>query len=116
MLIIDLHIYLLSFSSCNPSQCLTKPANKIQKINCINETVKFKLNLNYGLRLYMLSTNWARVCWGITPVAPCTNIKNYWSARHSCASNIRNYMSYANYAATNQIHVFSCVFIDVIII
>ena len=62
----------------------------------------------------MLSKNWAMVRWGITPVAPCTNIKNYWSAKHSCASNIRNYMSYANYAATNQIHVFSCLFIDVI--
>ena len=45
-----------------------------------------------------------------------SNIKNYWSARYSCASNIRNYMSYANYAATNQIPVFSCIFIDVIII
>ena len=64
----------------------------------------------------MLSTNWASVCWGITPLAPCTNIKNYWSAKHSCASNIRNYMSYVNYAATNQIYVFSCIFIDVIII
>ena len=78
--------------------------------------MKLKLKLNYRLSLYMLSTYWARVCWGITPVAPCTNIKNYWSAKHSCASNIRNYMSYANYAATNQIHVFSCNFFDVIII
>ena len=52
---------------------------------------------------------------GITPLAPCTNIKNYWSARHSCASSIRNYMSYANYVATNQIHVVSCIFIDIII-
>ena len=92
-----MHIYLLSFTSCNPSQCLTKPANN-------------------GLSLCMLSTNWASVCWGITPLAPCTNIKNYWSAKHSCASNIRNYMSYVNYAATNQIYVFSCIFIDVIII
>ena len=80
--------------------------------NCINETVKYILKLNYGPRLYMLSTNWARVRWGITPLAPCTNISNYWSASHSYASNIRNYMSYANYAATNQIH-FSCKFIDV---
>ena len=78
--------------------------------------MKFKLKLNYKLSLYMLSTNWARVRWKITPLAPCTNIKNYWSARHSCASNIRNYMSYANYAATNQIYVFSCIFNDVIII
>ena len=93
-----IHIHLLSFSTCNPSQCLAKPADKI---NCINETVKFKLKLNYGLSLYMLSTNWARVQWGITPLVPCTNTKNYWSARNSCASNIRNCMSYANYAATN---------------
>ena len=66
----------------------------------------------------MLSTNWTRVRWGITPLAPCTNIKIYWSARHSCASSIRNYMSCANYAAINQIHVFSCtcIFTDVIII
>ena len=34
---------------------------KFKKLNCINETVKFKLRLNYGLSLYMLSTNWARV-------------------------------------------------------
>ena len=26
---------------------------------------------------------------GITHLAPCTNIKNYWSANHSCASNIK---------------------------
>ena len=84
------HIHLLSFSSCNPSQCLTKPA---KKINCINETMKFKLKLNHGLSLYMLSTNRARVRWGITPVAQGTNIKNYWSAKHS-TSKIRNYMSY----------------------
>ena len=57
-----------AFNSC---QCLhgismpglTKPAKKIKKINCINETVIFKLKLNYGLSLYMLSTNWARVRW-----------------------------------------------------
>ena len=30
---------------------------KLKRINCINETVKFKLKLNYGLSLYMLSTN-----------------------------------------------------------
>ena len=45
-----------------------------------------------------------------------SNIKNYWSARYSCESNIRNYMSYVNYAATNQIPVSLCIFIDVIII
>ena len=44
-----------------------------------------------------------------------SNIKNYWSARYSCESNIRNYMSYVNYAATNQIPVSLCIFIDVII-
>ena len=59
------------------------------------------IKLNYGLSLYMLSTNWARVQWGITPLGPCTNTKNYWSARNSCASSNRNCMSYANYAATN---------------
>ena len=107
IVIFIVHIHLLSFSSCNPSQCLTKPAKKIKKVNFINETVIFKLKLNYGLNFYMLATNWARVWWGITLLVSYTNIKNYLSARHSCASNIRNYiMSYANYAATNQIHVF----------
>ena len=114
IVIFIIHIYLLSFSSCNPSQCLPKPANKIKKIIFINKTVKFKLKLNYRLSLYMLSTNWASIRWGITAFAPCTNIKKFWSASHSCASNIRNYMSYANYAATNRIHVFSCIFINVI--
>ena len=76
-----IHIYLLSLSSCNSSQCLTKPANKSKKLNFLNETLKFKLKLNYGLSVYMLSTNSARVRWGITPLAPCTNIKNYWSAQ-----------------------------------
>ena len=46
------------------------------------------------------SINWARVRWGITPVAPCTNIKNYWSAKHSCASNIRNYCPFKGYEKT----------------
>ena len=45
-----------------------------------------------------------------------SNIKNYWSARYSCGPNIRNYMSYVNYAATNQIPVSLCIFIDVIIL
>ena len=98
--------FFLSFSSCNTSQCVTKPANKIKKVNCVNETVKFNLKLNYGFSFYMLSTNWTRVWWGISPLASCTNVKSYWSAKQSCASNIRNHTSYANYAATNQIHVF----------
>ena len=76
IVIFIVHIHLLSFSSCNPSQCLTKPANKIKKIHCINKTVKIKLKLNFGLSLYMLSTNWASVWWGITALAPCTNFKN----------------------------------------
>ena len=52
-----IHIHILSLNSCNSSQCLIKPANKSKKLNCINETLKFKLKLNYGLSLYMLSTN-----------------------------------------------------------
>ena len=54
---------------------LQKPAYKINKINCINQTVNFKLKLNIGLSVYMLSTNWTWVRWGIPPLAPCTNIK-----------------------------------------
>ena len=79
---------------------------KFKKVNCVNETVKFNLKLNYGFSFYMLSTNWTRVWWGIPPLASCTNVKSYWSAKQSCASSIRNHTSYANYAATNQIHVF----------
>ena len=47
--------------------------------------------------------------------ASSTNIKNYW-LEGKLASNIRNYMAYGNYAVTNQIHVFPCIFTDVIII
>ena len=54
IVIFTIHINLLFFSSCNPSLCLTKPANKIKKIDFINETEKLKLN--YGLSLYMPST------------------------------------------------------------
>ena len=53
-----------------------------------------KLRSNYELNVHMLSTK---------------------KARYSCESNIRNYMSYVNYAATNQIPVSLCIFIDVII-
>ena len=42
--------------------------------------------------------------------------KKYWSARHICASNIRNYLTHVHYAATNQIPFFHCILIDVILI
>ena len=78
--------------------------------------MKFKLKFNYGLSLYMLSTNWARVCWGITPVAPFTNIKIIGLPGTAVHPILGINMSYANSAATNQIHVCSCIFIDVILV
>ena len=53
---------------------------------------------------------------GILSLVSSANIKNYWSARQSCISTIRDYMSCFNYAATNQISVSFCIFLDVIIV
>ena len=60
-----------------------------------------------GSVLHILPTNWARVWWGITPLAPCTNIKIYWSAKHGGASNIRNY-----YIPTLNFYKLSCLDYD----
>ena len=77
IVIFIIHIHLLSFSSNNPSQCLTKPANKIKKINCINKTVKIKLKIElWAQSLHAVNKLGQSTVRNYT-LPPCTNIKNY---------------------------------------